>query len=238
MGRVVGISNAGVFLMKRKKGQAIPIAPLQPSTLAAFRPWGSRWELVVGDLPRAKIPSISRLHYLAAMNLPKLALQQGAAAGVIVVVIKGVAYLMGISALMSQWVGFGQLILVVAGMMLACNLTRKEAGGWLTFGEAFVAALVAAAVTTGIVLVMDIVLGSVIDPELGSKMLRHTMDELESSGIGALIPEEQMEKTMEDMAWALKPGGQVLSWVLGLLWWSLIALIVAAVTKRKDPKAF
>ena len=25
----------------KKKGQAIPIAPLQPSTLAAFRPWGS-----------------------------------------------------------------------------------------------------------------------------------------------------------------------------------------------------
>jgi len=224
--------------MRRKKGQAIPIAPLQPSTLAAFRPWGSRWELVVGDLPRAKIPSNSRLHYLAPMNLPKLALQQGAAAGVIVVVIKGVAYLMGISALMSHWVGFGQLILIVAGMMMACTLTRKEAGGWLTFGEAFVAALLAAGVTTGIVLIMDIVLGSLIDPDLGAKMLRHTMDDLESSGIGALIPEEEMNKAVEDMAWAFKPAGQMLSWALGLIWWALIALIVAAITKRKDPQAF
>ena len=37
----------------KKRGQAIPIAPLRPPTLAAFRPWGIEWELVVGDLPSA-----------------------------------------------------------------------------------------------------------------------------------------------------------------------------------------
>ena len=40
------VHNAEVVKNRRKekgkkKGQAIPIAPLQPSTLAAFRPWGS-----------------------------------------------------------------------------------------------------------------------------------------------------------------------------------------------------
>jgi len=37
--------------MAKKRGQAIPIAPLRPLTLAAFRPWGVEWELAVGDLP-------------------------------------------------------------------------------------------------------------------------------------------------------------------------------------------
>ena len=37
-----------------KKGQAILVAPLQPHTLAAFRPWGILRELVARDLPRRK----------------------------------------------------------------------------------------------------------------------------------------------------------------------------------------
>ena len=37
--------------MGKKRGQAIPIAPLRPPALAAFRPWGVKRELAVGDLP-------------------------------------------------------------------------------------------------------------------------------------------------------------------------------------------
>ena len=37
-----------------KKGQAILVAPLQPHTLAAFRPWGILRELVARDLPHRK----------------------------------------------------------------------------------------------------------------------------------------------------------------------------------------
>ena len=72
-------------------------------------------------------------------------LQQGAAAGVILVVLKLVSYLLGIEAMTSGWVGFGQLVLVVAGMFMACAMERKAVDGAFTFGEAFMAALVAAA---------------------------------------------------------------------------------------------
>ena len=37
--------------LKRRGGQAIPIAPLQPSALATFPSWGIQRELVVRDLP-------------------------------------------------------------------------------------------------------------------------------------------------------------------------------------------
>ena len=36
--------------LKRRGGQAIPIAPLQPSALATFPSWGIQRELVVRDL--------------------------------------------------------------------------------------------------------------------------------------------------------------------------------------------
>ena len=45
----LGVCGEGVD-MGKKRGQAIPIAPLRPPTLAAFRPWGIEWELA-GDLP-------------------------------------------------------------------------------------------------------------------------------------------------------------------------------------------
>lgn len=45
----------GIFKEEIKKGQATSIAPLQPSTLAPFPAWGIQQELVVKDLPAAKL---------------------------------------------------------------------------------------------------------------------------------------------------------------------------------------
>ena len=45
---------------KEAGGQAIPIAPLQPSTLAPFPTWGVRKELVVGDLSMFTLRTIAK----------------------------------------------------------------------------------------------------------------------------------------------------------------------------------
>ena len=172
------------------------------------------------------------------MKIPMQSLQQGAAAGVILVVLKLVAYLLGIEAMTSGWVGFGQLVLVVAGMFMACATERKAVDGAFTFGEAFMAALVAAATTTFLGLGMDVVLGSIIDPDLSSKMLEFTMKEFEASGVFSMVPEDQVEGMLADVEWAMKPAGQALSWALGLLFWGLIGLIVGAIMKRPDPSQF
>ncbi len=172
------------------------------------------------------------------MKIPMQSVQQGAAAGVILVVLKLVAYLLGIEAMTSGWLGFGQLVLVIAGMFLACTMVRKAVDGAFTFGEAFVTALVAAATTTFLGLGMDVVLGSIIDPELSSKMMEVTMQELDASGVFKMVPEDQVEGMLADMEWAMKPAGQALSWVLGLLFWGLISLVVGAIMKRSDPSQF
>lgn len=172
------------------------------------------------------------------MKIPTQPIQQGAAAGIILIVVKLVAYLLGIESMASAWAGFGQIVLVVAGMFMACSMERKSADGGFAFGQAFVAALVAAAVATFFGLVMDVLLYSVIDPELSAKMMERTMQELESSGVFAVLPEEQVEGMMDDVAWAMKPSGQFLSWALGLLFWGVVSLIVGAIMKRNDPASF
>lgn len=172
------------------------------------------------------------------MKIPKQSIQQGAAAGVILVVLKLVAYLVGIEAMTSGWVSFGQLVLVVAGMFMACALERKAFEGAFSFGQAFLVAWIAAVTTTFLGLGMDVMLGSVIDPELSSKMMGHTMQELEESGVFKMVPEDQFEGMLAEIEWAMKPAGQVLSWALGLLFWGVISLIVGAIMKRSDRTQF
>jgi hypothetical protein len=97
---------------------------------------------------------------------------------------------------------------------------------------------VAAAITTFLGLGMDVVLGSIIDPDLSEKMMAFTMQELETSGVFNMVPEDQFEGMLADMEWAMKPAGQALSWALGLLFWSIVSLIVGAIMKRSDPAQF
>ena len=172
------------------------------------------------------------------MKIPKQSLQQGAAAGFILVVVKLVAYLLGIDAMTSGWAGFGQLVLVVAGMFMACSMERKASVEHFAFGKAFIAAFAAAAVATFLALAMDVVLYSVIDPSLSGKIMDYTMEEFERSGVLSILPEEQVEGMIEDVEFAMKPAGQFLSWSLGLLFWGVVALIVGAIMKQKDPAAF
>ncbi|GCD80794.1 hypothetical protein JCM30197_20410 [Schleiferia thermophila] len=44
---------------EKKEGQAYHITPLQPDTLASFLTWGIHGELVVWDLPDAKVSLLS-----------------------------------------------------------------------------------------------------------------------------------------------------------------------------------
>ena len=85
---------------------------------------------------------------------------------------------------------------------------------------------------------MDVVLGSIIDPDLSSKMMEFTMQEFEASGVFKLVPEDQLEGMLAGVEWAMKPAGQALSWALGLLFWGVISLIVGAIMKRSDPSQF
>lgn len=172
------------------------------------------------------------------MKIPVQAIQQGAAAGVIIVVIKLVAYLYGVEALMSGWVGFGQLILVVAGMFLACSMERNAGDGFLTFGRAFFVALLAASVATLFGVVIDIALSTILDPQLNAKMVEQIMAEMEESVFTQLIPKAELEKMPADLESWMNPFGKFLGWLLEILFWGIGALIVGAIMQRSNPKSF
>ena len=115
------------------------------------------------------------------------ALQHGAATGTVIILLKLVGYLLGVEAMMSGWSGFGQMVFVVAGMFVAVAATRNAEEGLITFGRAFGVALLTAAVATLLALLMDIILGTLIDPGLSEKLMRLTREELDSSGLLMLL---------------------------------------------------
>jgi len=128
------------------------------------------------------------------MKIPMFALQHGAATGTVIILLKLVGYLLGVEAMMSGWSGFGQMVFVVAGMFVAVAATRNAEEGLITFGRAFGVALLTAAVATLLALLMDIILGTLIDPGLSEKLMRLTREELDSSGFFMLLSKEDTEQ--------------------------------------------
>ena len=168
------------------------------------------------------------------MNLNQNALNQGAAAGALVVVMKLIAYLFGVEAYMSNSVGVGTIVLIIAGMIIACIAQRKAEESF-SFRMAFSTAWQGAVVATGIVLIFEVILFGLVDAELAEKVLDFTMDKMQSD-MGAImgIPEGLLEETKSSILWWSGPMGKVLGWLIGLLFWGVVASIVGAVFKRQS----
>ena len=167
------------------------------------------------------------------MNLNQNALNQGGAAGALVVVVKLIAYLMGIKAYMSTPVSLGSLVFIIAGMCIACIATRKTAGH-LTFQDAFRTAWLASAVATGIVLVFEVLLFALIDPEMTTKVVDFTVESINDLSGFMAMSDSIIEETRASMLWWSGAGGKSIGWLIGLAFWGVLSAIVGAVFKRNS----
>jgi hypothetical protein len=173
------------------------------------------------------------LCYLVPMNLNQNALNQGAAAGALVVVVKLIAYLIGVEAYMSASVGLGSMVFVIAGMCIACIATRKV-DGQLSFREAYFTAWLAAGVATLVVLAFEVLLFALVDAEMANKVMEFTMDSMKNgSSVIMDLPESVFEETKASILWWSGAQGKALGWLFGLIFWAVIAAIVGAVFKRE-----
>jgi hypothetical protein len=171
------------------------------------------------------------------MNLNQNALNQGAAAGALVVVVKLIAYIIGIDAYMSTPVSLGALVFVIAGMCIACIATRKM-DGHLTFQDAFRTAWLASAVATGVVLVFEVLLFALIDPEMSTKVVDFTVESMQNDLSGFMAMSDSIiEETRASMLWWSGAGGKSIGWLIGLAFWAVVSAIVGAAFKRNAADA-
>ena len=169
------------------------------------------------------------------MNLNSLTLQQGAAAGGLLVLLQLIAYLIGVEMLLGSWLGAGRFILVVVAMVLACVAIRKEEGS-LTYGRAVGQAWLAGGLASLIGVLFMVIMG-VFDGQLIDHLHEAKLVNMEKEmGSFAFAMDDDMKQDVEDqIRWVLEPAGQLFMWAIGMLFWLLVAAIVGAIYKRPNP---
>jgi hypothetical protein len=176
--------------------------------------------------------------YLATMNLNGIMWQQAAAGGGLIILMQLGAYIWGIDMMLSTWVSVSGFLLVVLAMVLGTVAVRANEEGFISFGRAFYHALASAAVASLMGTGFQMFLTSIVDSDLADKLVDASMDEIEEK-MGALASQLPggLDEMRNQVIWAMSPSGQMLSWLLGLIFWALVALIVAAILKRENPNS-
>jgi RsiW-degrading membrane proteinase PrsW (M82 family) len=122
-------------------------------------------------------------------------------------------------------------------MCIACIATRKTAGH-LTFQDAFRTAWLASAVATGIVLVFEVLLFALIDPEMTTKVVDFTVEGMQNDLSGFMAMSDNIiEETRASMLWWSGAGGKSIGWLIGLAFWGIVSAIVGAAFKRNPSDA-
>ena len=246
----------------KKRGQAIPIAPLRPPALAAFRPWGVEWELAVGDLPSVdkgrpgEVPlyvSVVDIGPLAPImnttaNLPgdpvapsglipsKLFGHALAGAGLILAGY-AMAFLVNFEWLLGGWTTPFVLTVVVAVMVMVL-LTVRQDEGKLAFGRAFGLSLLAGFLARLGYNLFNLLLFQVVRPDLLDAYVALVIEKAEEAlaafNLETLSSDVDGFGTLLETStrYSLTLTGQCTDALTSIVWLALVALIVSAVLKR------
>jgi hypothetical protein len=221
-----------------KKGQAILVAPLQPHTLAAFRPWGILRELVARDLPQHKDKHVESVPCSPMQHLNVTATQ-----GLIAAVVNfALLMVLNMNLLAEWWVGILALLIIVVFMFTGTAAARSAHGGIFSFGQAWVASMSVAFVAQLVSAALTLLLYQVIAPELPEVLEKLTLEKtramMEGFGISEDLLEPQMAEIKAQMKEAYTLKGLAKNSAGGMVMWAVISLIVAAISKRSPKSEF
>jgi len=127
--------------------------------------------------------------------------------------------------------GIAALVLVI----LSPIRQRKELGGYISFGQAFMACIITGAVSLLIYYVWVYLLWNFIDPGLPALAYDNFMDVKDKYGdmFGDSVKKGMANVTPESLKQTpAKIGTGVLT---GLVWWAIVGSVVAALVRRAQP---
>ncbi|RZL06434.1 MAG: DUF4199 domain-containing protein [Pedobacter sp.] len=143
----------------------------------------------------------------------------------------------------SMWIGLVLFIVFIALLVYAGRTIRIEAGGYWTFGEAFKSFLIMGLIITVLSTVYNVVLMTVIDPDLPARAGAAADQNAE-----ALMAKFGMQQEQIDEAMAKQGKGEdklkvtakntVTNFGVSLAIFGVFALILAAIMKKSPPIKF
>ena len=156
-----------------------------------------------------------------------------------------ITYVMGVDAMMSYYNVIISLVVSLGLMIFMGTQVRSARGGYMSLKEGFKSIMVIYALGAFLYLLFNHMLGTVIDPELPSKMAEATIEKTMAMLESLNVPEDQLDETydkMGDVKTAVHENYTLAGFVTSYFWTVLLgsigALIGAAITKKENPNPF
>lgn len=170
------------------------------------------------------------------------AIKHGLILGAISIVLSLVYYAVDYTLLATIKIALLSLVILIGYTIYAGISYRKEIGGFMLFKHAFVHGFVVFVVAGLLSTVFNIVLHTVIDPELGQKLTDVSVQNAEEMMRGFGMPEDKLDEALEkartDAAGRYTIAGLAIGYIWFLVVSAILALITGAIVKKKQPVAF
>lgn len=166
------------------------------------------------------------------------AVKPGVVIGLILTVLTYLLYFVDYSLLASQWTGLVSLV-IYAGLVIYFGIQyRREIGGFINFGPAFLFAFYSLLIMTVISTIGSMLLFLILDPGLGEKMadigLQNTVAIMDRFGAGDALSTDQLDEIREGIVKGYTFTGLIKSAGIVSVFYALISLILGAIIKKKD----
>ncbi|MDA8787492.1 DUF4199 domain-containing protein [Schleiferiaceae bacterium] len=178
--------------------------------------------------------------------LKKIAIQFGILSTIFSVLYVLTVYIIDESMFTSQWGGIIVLLLSLVIFVVGVLQFKKQNGGYATFREAFSAFMLPFILATLLGMVFNLTFYNLIDAELAARngerqfdaMLEMPEENLDGvmTFMGVSSVDELHEKIMEQAEMTKSFTGQLKGGGMGIAFFAVLGLIVAAVTKKNRPE--
>jgi hypothetical protein len=143
-------------------------------------------------------------------------------------------------ALLANWKTGIVIFLMFIGLAIYGGINyRNEIGGYLPYGKAFQHGFILMAISGLISSVFMVLLYTVIDPELPEKLVKVGMENAQAMMESFGMPEDQMDKAMEDARKRTENqytvSGTAMGYGIGLIIYAVLSLITALFVRKNEP---
>ena len=168
------------------------------------------------------------------------AIKSGIMLGVISIVLTLLLYLVDSTLLAQWWVGIGILLISIFLVVYFGIQHRKEIGGFMPFGKAWIYSIQLLIAAGLISTVFNILLYNVIDTELSGIVANQAVENTESIMRNFGMAEDQMDEALEEARTGTLDRFTVSGLLVGFLWglivYAILSLITGAIIKKKEPE--
>ncbi|MDN3203142.1 DUF4199 domain-containing protein [Algoriphagus sediminis] len=167
------------------------------------------------------------------------AVKPGLTIGLISLALTYIIYFVNSSLLISGWFGFAALIIFFVLIFYFGRQYRTEIGGFIDFGSAFKFSFVAILISGIVSTLGQILLYQVVDPSLpqvlAEQTMQNTLATMESFGASAdAMSPEQLDEMRTGIEDGFTLTGQLKGFGIAIIIYAIVALIVAAILKKRD----